>query len=256
MVAPNNTLYYVKNATGVNGCATVISTYLCPSVGGGGVDPSRNQTTNQLQYYAGYKATGVYTASNALSGTDTTGTIGMGCCDYGGIEGPDPANSAVINPATGQMYQTTGTPAVDPGMMPKLTATVMPAASQAISPRWVTDGLSKTMIVGEMAGRGYNYSKTKFTGTWAIGDNVGTLQYQISGPPVNGFPNPLTTTSYSNWCTAYASDELIAFHPNGGNVLLCDGSVQFLTQTTAAAVIYSLASRSGGETIEEGVIGD
>ena len=112
------------------------------------------------------------------------------------------------------------------------------------------------MIVGEMAGRGYNFNKTKITGTWAIGDNIGTLQYQFSGPPSSTLPNPLTAASYTTWCPAYASDELIAFHANGGMVLLCDGSVQFLTQDTAGAVIFSLASRNGNETIEAGVIGD
>ena len=251
---PNNQNYYMKNTSGLNACSTVIPTYLCPSVGGGGVDPSRNQTTNQLEYYAGYSAGGVYTKGNQDSGTDLTSTIGMGCSDYGGIEGPN-IGSPVVNPSTNLPYvlPTTG---INLGMLPKMTVSTGPATSQAISPRWVTDGLSKTMIVGEMAGRGYNFNKTKISGTWAIGDNIGTLQYQFSGPPSSTLPNPLTAASYTTWCPAYASDELISFHANGGMVLLCDGSVQFLTQDTAGAVIFSLASRNGNETIEAGVIGD
>jgi hypothetical protein len=250
LVAPNNQTYYLKNTSGKNGNTTVISTFLCPSVAGS-VDPSRNQQTNQLQYYAGYAGSS-YTKDNANSGTDLTGTIGLACSDYGGIEGPDPVNNSQY-----PTYPPGGNGAAI-GMLPKMLATTMPATSQAISPRWVTDGLSKTMIVGEMAGRGYNFGKTpgKFSGTWAIGDNVGTLQLQISGPPMMGFPSPVTTTNYATWCPAYASDELISFHTDGAMVLLCDGSVQFLTQETSIAVIASLASRNGGETIEEGVIGD
>jgi prepilin-type N-terminal cleavage/methylation domain-containing protein/prepilin-type processing-associated H-X9-DG protein len=253
LVAPNNQTYYVKNTSGKNGTTTVISTFLCPSVAGN-VDPSRNQQTNQLQYYAGYAGSS-YTKNNANSGTDLTGTIGLACSDYGGIEGPDPGNAAVINPVNNSQYPTyppSNGAAI--GMLPKMLTTT--GSSQAISPRWVTDGLSKTMIVGEMAGRGYNLKNTKFSGTWAIGDNVGTLQFQISGPPTTGFPSPVTTTSYSTWCPAYASDDLISFHSDGAMILLCDGSVQFLTQETSVAVIASLASRNGGETIEAGVIGD
>ena len=55
------------------------------------------------------------------------------------------------------------------------------------------------MIVGEMAGRGFNYNKTKFSGTWAVGDNIGTLQLQFSGPATTGFPTTLTQDSGSTY---------------------------------------------------------
>ncbi|HEX4143091.1 MAG TPA: DUF1559 domain-containing protein [Pirellulales bacterium] len=259
LVAPNNENSYLSYKPSLNGCSTVISTYLCPTVAGGGVDPSRNQLTNQLQYFAGYAGSS-YAQNNQNTGAPAVAghpAVGLACSDYGGIEGPDPATAGVINPATNSQY-----PSYPPGsgiaigMLPKMIkGSQGPIASQAISPRWVTDGLSKTMIVGEMAGRGYNFSDNKFSGTWAVGDNIGTLQLQFSGPP-GALPTPLNTTSYATWCPAYASDELISFHTDGGMILLCDGSVQFLTQETPAAVIYSLASRNGGETIEEGVIGD
>jgi prepilin-type processing-associated H-X9-DG protein len=269
--APNSQTYYVKNQAGKNGCTTVIPTYLCPSVAGGAVDPSRNQTTNQLQYFAPYKATGVYTQNNQDSGTDSTGVIGMGCSDYAGIEGPDSLGLyglPLYNPVTVTSANPTGTQYVKGhGMMPKIAKlpAVGPITSQAISPRWVTDGLSKTMIVGEIAGRGYNWGSTKISGTWADGLNLSTLLTQVSGPPTAGFPATLTadgTTapyvlgSYTNWCPAYSVDELIAFHPNGAMILLCDGSVQFITQDTDLSIILSLASRDGAEPIEEGVIGD
>jgi prepilin-type N-terminal cleavage/methylation domain-containing protein len=253
-VAPTNMNYYVNTAQGKNGCSMVIPAFLCPSVTGS-TDPSRNQTTNQVQYVSAYSSASGYKPGGP-SGTDSTGTIGMGCSDYGGIEGPDTGNSAVLNPATNPpaQYQTTGNPAIAPGMLPKMTATTMPATSQAISPRWVTDGLSKTMIVGEMAGRAFNFNKNKISGTWANGCNIGTLQLQMSGPPTKGLPTPMTTANYSTWCPAYASDELIAFHPSGGMILLCDGSVQLITQEMPASLLFSLASRSGNETIEAGTI--
>lgn len=265
VLGPNNQNYYLSYKSGLNGCSTVIPTYLCPSVVGGGVDPSRNQETNQLQYYAPYVAGGSYTKGNQDTGAPAIGNnpaVGFACSDYGGIEGPSTNTTGVVNPSTNQMY-VLPTSGVNLGMLPKLVATIMPATSQAISPKLVPDGLSKTMIVGEMAGRGFNFNKTKFSGTWAVGDNVGTLQLQFSGPATAAFPTTLTVDpngnsygTYSTWCPAFGEDELIAFHPNGGMILLCDGSVQFIPVETDPAVIFSLATRNGGETIEAGVIGD
>ncbi len=264
LLAPTNTALYVSTASGRNGNTTVIPTYLCPSVSGA-VDPSRNQTTNQLQYYAAYTASSGNTpayAAGAVSGA------GMACSDYGGIEGPDNVtmtNAPIYNPATITSANPNGIQyAKGQGMMPKMTTLPATAAgtSPAISPRTVTDGMSKTMIVGEEAGRGYNWAGGKISGTWADGLNIGNLTLQFSGPPTGAFPSKLTPDSktvpgsYTTWCPAYGADELIAFHPNGGMILLSDGSAQFINQEIAASIIWSLATRNGGETIEDGVIGD
>ena len=249
--APNDTTYMVTTILGQNGATTVIPAFLCPTVAGA-VDPSRNLATNQLQYFAAYAGSS-YAVGNT-SGTSSDGTVGMACSDYGGIEGP---SSSAYNAYTANQQNPTGTLyASDTGIFQKMVATTMPAASPIVSPRMVTDGLSKTMCVGEMAGRGFCYYKTKVSGTWANGDNIGTLQLQFSSSPTTGFPSPLTTTAYQTWCPAYAGNELISYHPSGGLVLLCDASVQFLPAETAAMIIYALASRNGNETIEEGVVGD
>jgi prepilin-type processing-associated H-X9-DG protein len=39
------------------------------------------------------------------------------------------------------------------------------------------------------------------------------------------------------------------YHPGGANVLLCDGSVRFLKDSTNQYTIWSLGSRNGGEII-------
>ena len=111
------------------------------------------------------------------------------------------------------------------------------------------------MIVGEMAGRGFNAksSKLKISGTWADGFNTANVSLAFSGPPgpptfgPGGLPN---STVYSNWCPAYASDELISFHPNGGFILMCDASAHFITQDVDRSLLWALASRKGGETID------
>jgi prepilin-type N-terminal cleavage/methylation domain-containing protein/prepilin-type processing-associated H-X9-DG protein len=42
---------------------------------------------------------------------------------------------------------------------------------------------------------------------------------------------------------------LSSFHPGGGNVLMCDGSVRFLKESTSLQTIWALGSRSQGEVL-------
>ena len=274
--SPNNINNYLTNSPGYNGTTIVIPSYLCPSVAGM-VDPSRNQATNQLQYVPAYTSGATYTKGQRQyrSEPNAVDNVGMACCDYAGIEGPDNCdiygnplfNGWIVNSANPRGVQYTKTPFAH-GMMPKIATlpSTGPITSQAISPRWVTDGLSKTMIVGEMAGRGFSWAGNKINGTWADGLNIGVLLMGVSGPPSTGFPTSLTADtgsgatskpgSYTTWCPAFGADELIGYHPGGCLVLLCDGSSQFLTLDTSVQIVLALSSRDGTETIEEGVIGD
>lgn len=102
----------------------------------------------------------------------------------------------------------------------------------------ITDGLSQTIQVVEQAGRpAYFYggeliSENSWTdGAWAFGDTGGFL-----------FSSP-TSINQSN------SLSIHAFHPHGANVLLCDGSVLFLSEHQSNAVLGALMSRDGGEPI-------
>ena len=124
----------------------------------------------------------------------------------------------------------------------------------------ITDGTSNTIAVAEDAGRadvptgGFMVIKTESMddGTaadrrsWAWADpdnafNVDTLinnnKYPSGGPPdctwdiVNCGPN----------------EETFSFHPGGANVVLCDGSVQFLSESIDAGVFVGLMSPNGGE---------
>jgi len=42
---------------------------------------------------------------------------------------------------------------------------------------------------------------------------------------------------------------LSSFHPGGANVLMCDGSVRFLKDSTNVNVVWGLGSRNQGEVI-------
>ncbi len=231
---PNDPLFSVA-MTG-----RVINTYLCPTTGGQ-LDPSRDDSAHIVNFYGQ---------------TATKSGAGMACSDYGGIEGPhdNDATTPVYNPATGKVYD------ANIGVLLTTTANVISTA-QMIRPKDITDGLTYTMIVGEMAGRGFNAksSKLKLSGTWADGFNTANLKLPFSappGPPPFGSGALPNSTAYANWCTAFASDELISYHSGGGQVLMCDGSVHFMASNVSQVILWSMCSRKGNEIIPERWAGD
>jgi type II secretory pathway pseudopilin PulG len=213
----------------------LISTYLCPSTAGA-MDPSRSDE-NRLNNYYGQTA--------------TKAGLNMACSDYAGIEGP---NNGVANPVTGKLYAT------NQGILLKVVGSA--TISQVIKPREIPDGMSRTMVVGEMAGRGFNAksSHLKISGTWSDGFNTANVNLAFSGPPSGTLASSIgmlpNSTVYANWCPAFASDELISYHSGGGYILMCDNSVQFVTPDIDQVILRSLASRNGGETISIDLDGD
>lgn len=124
----------------------------------------------------------------------------------------------------------------------------------------ITDGTSNTVAIAEDAGRvdvqngGFMVIKPEVMddGTtanrrswaWADPDNafnvdrlVNNNQVPFGGPPdcrwevVNCGPN----------------EETFSFHPTGANVVFCDGSVHFITESIDAATFAAMMSIDGGE---------
>ncbi len=124
----------------------------------------------------------------------------------------------------------------------------------------ITDGTSNTVAIAEDAGRvdvargGFMVIKTEIMddGTsadrrswaWADPDNaynvddlVNNNQTPVGGPPgctwdiVNCGPN----------------EETFSYHPAGANVVFCDGSVHFLTESIDAVTFAAIMSKDGNE---------
>jgi len=79
---------------------------------------------------------------------------------------------------------------------------------------------------------------------WAYGINSYTLGNVLLAP------NP----QYPNCAAFNAIDSAImctlsSYHPGGANVVLCDGSVRFLKNSTSLPTIWALGSRAQGEVI-------
>jgi prepilin-type processing-associated H-X9-DG protein len=86
----------------------------------------------------------------------------------------------------------------------------------------VSDGTSNTMILAECAGRNRRFvmGREDTTQTWTAG--------------------PVAINCVNN-------KEIYAFHPSGANILMCDGSVRFLKQSTSLDIVLQLLTRDRGE---------
>lgn len=120
----------------------------------------------------------------------------------------------------------------------------------------VTDGLSNTIMFGELAGRQKLYYKGKPTPGSTLTDGGLTL---------NSFYGDANTAreirSYSganpanlaeigcNPINMYNENGLYSFHTGGIQNCMGDGSVQFLSASTSVTVLAALVTRDGGEAV-------
>lgn len=125
----------------------------------------------------------------------------------------------------------------------------------------VTDGLSNTICLAELAGKQNTYFRGKKT--LGVGfTNVPT--FAGFGLQLNSFYGDHNTArqirgysgaNLNNIIEAGCSSiniinesGLYSFHPGGAQVVMGDGSVTFISQTTSSVVLASLITRNGGET--------
>ncbi len=213
-----------------------IPEYLCPSTSKR--DPSRGEDDRIVDL-------------NGNGAWDSLSGEGMACIDYAGVDGVT-QNPAFLSLSTGQMYPNfitaSGSTVAGITYNGVLIGSQSSASQRYIKVRQITDGLSKTLLVAEICGRGV--SGTAFRGIWAAGQNLVHVPSEktVGGQIVPHVkPDP---THGGVWEDAHAS--LYSDHPGGANALLCDGSVHFIPETINRQILLALASRNGGETISDG----
>lgn len=187
---------------------TRISTYLCPS------------TSREHESRSGGKI--------IASGTFN----GMACIDYSGNGGVNP-NETQFRMPNGDVYED------DTGVL--LVNDEGSSLSDGIKFHEITDGLSKTLIVFELSGRGLSTS-TSARGVWASGLNSNFIGHDDSTPPL------INASSDDVWEEG-VNVPMFSDHPGGVNILLCDGAVRFLPNSTEKPVVLGLASRNVGEAV-------
>ena len=120
----------------------------------------------------------------------------------------------------------------------------------------VTDGTSKTILLGECAGREDVYrGRTRFPvsytapkvrargGAWATTDNAYQIgQRQPWDPFLGTIPGPLAINNSNEWGHCFYS-----FHQAGANFAFADGSVHFLNDEISLKNLASFVTRAGGE---------
>ncbi len=112
-----------------------------------------------------------------------------------------------------------------------------------------TDGMSQTALMWEIAGRPNRYQRGKKVGTTAGGGWTDVLNaenwFQGSNPDGSGTVGPCAIN-----CTNAAETGVYSFHPGGVNVLLVDGSTQFLGENTDIGIFVALVTMQGGTYVQ------
>ena len=134
----------------------------------------------------------------------------------------------------------------------------------------ISDGLSKTILLAECAGREDVWrDRTRYPanaddvsgnaacarargGAWATNDNPYAFGESLvsgctkaSSPTAGEIPKSLMKVNGSNewgWL-------IYAFHTGGANIAMADGAVKFVGEETSVQVLGQLATRAGGETV-------
>lgn len=125
------------------------------------------------------------------------------------------------------------------GILPPADAEGNPRLTSA---RDVTDGLSKTWLFAEDAGRQWRYEGgfrvfgTTPAAYWAA-DNI----WLSVSDPCDG----------SRLINCHNDDEIYSFHPGGSQFLFGDGSVHFHPEDLDADVFASLFTRASGDLLEQ-----
>jgi prepilin-type N-terminal cleavage/methylation domain-containing protein/prepilin-type processing-associated H-X9-DG protein len=209
--------------------STIIPTYLCPSV-------SRVHPTRQNGRIADFDGT---------PGLDPAKFEGMACIDYVGNAGATGSNSRYLQP-NGNMYPRSS---LATGGVPISTGVLIdqPVASMThgVADRQIVDGMSKTLLILELSGRGLTGAGTTGDprGAWASGQNCVTLGPTTASIPIIN-PSASGTTSWRD----SANSALFSDHSGGAQVAMCDGSVHFIQESIEEMVLVRLATRASSES--------
>lgn len=196
--------------------ATAVPTYLCPST-------SRTHDSRS----------GARTKD--INGDGVTSPIdleGMACIDYAGCAGVTPTSiRSRYKQPNGAAY------AAKNGVLVNGANTSL---TDGVRLRQITDGLSKTMLLFELTGRGV--VGTNGHGIWASALNCTSIGPNSSTAPL---VNPPQEEAWDD--DSYGA--LFSDHRGGANLAMCDGSVHFIRDDVEIGVLTGLASRNCSEIV-------
>ena len=114
--------------------------------------------------------------------------------------------------------------------------------------REVIDGLSNTIVIGEIAGRPDIYKRGKLKHQYGSVDfpTIINSAWAISGPYSAILLDKNPTVNETN------DRGLYSFHASGAHVAFADGSIRFLADSTDSQTLHAVATRAGGEVVASG----
>jgi prepilin-type N-terminal cleavage/methylation domain-containing protein len=117
-------------------------------------------------------------------------------------------------------------------------------------PTWraIEDGLTQTVLIREFAGLPDRYVREE-DGRLIVKDNPASWGAWITVDNSRASAPFLLGRKYVNEDNSLQEADLFAFHPGGAFVVMCDGSVRFLSEDTDGAVLNALLSASAGDTV-------
>ena len=159
--------------------------------------------------------------------------FGMACIDYSGNAGVNP-NESHYSDHHGHPY---------PSNNGVLLLREVSDLSKGVPYQWITDGLSKTILIFEWSGVGLGGGQAR--GVWASGLNCNYVGHKHRGVSLI---NPPAEKAWK----AGPNVPMFSDHPGGINVLMCDGSVHYLITSTENQVVLALLTRASGEVVKSG----
>ena len=123
--------------------------------------------------------------------------------------------------------------------------------------RDITDGESQVILMGEQLPQKSDHSRSGwfyFNANWTA--TTGPINYPVVGIGDPGFAwnnasaplNPHSCTHWSNWQT---SEAFKSQHKGGAQFVLCDGSVQFLSENIDYITYQRLGDRKDGQPLPD-----
>jgi prepilin-type N-terminal cleavage/methylation domain-containing protein/prepilin-type processing-associated H-X9-DG protein len=121
-------------------------------------------------------------------------------------------------------------------------------SGQSASIQSVTDGMSNTLLVGEVLP--WQDNNNEMYGHTGVGSGT-TMPINFFTGLYNTGANPCGGFGTTNWACreSYSTRGFKSSHPGGANFLLADGHVQFLKASISPFTYNALGSRAGGEVI-------
>ena len=153
-------------------------------------------------------------------------------CHYVGIMGPNDSTNVYARDTAADFSQY-GRVAIQGALL----------RDHPVALKDITDGLSKTLLIGELSWNDANSFRT-----WNKGCSHGNFVCSGTKNIRHGFHSYRYDFSGGN--RAFNDVSLGSEHPGGTMVLFCDGSVRQFANTTPTDLLYKLASRNHGEVVE------